>query len=151
MIDEMRTAAKLNWMNGSLVSRAMVSDINSKQGGKFGMVKQRYPLWNDQKEFYDQYIRGKYANMKEYIATAPLSALVIGAARAANKLMDYPIKTDSETGQKTDERNNEAAAIEQLEGQISLLTDGDEVENLIAEEKRFFLKLKKNMKIRAKK
>lgn len=142
MIDEMRTAGKLNWMNGSLVSRAMVSDINSKQGGKFGMVKQRYPLWNDQKEFYDQYIRGKYANMKEYIATAPLSALVIGAARAANKLMDYPIKTDSETGQKTDERNNEAVAIEQLEGQISLLTDGDEVENLIAEEKKVLSEIK---------
>ncbi len=136
MIDEIRAAEKLNWMSGSLVSQAMVRDINGKQGGKFGTVKHRYPLWNDQKEFYDQYIDGKYENIRAYIENLPLEKLIITAARVVNQNMSYPAKYKvPETGEWVDEKVYEADAINMLEADINNVPQDGTIDALLAEEK----------------
>lgn len=37
----------------------------------FAEPRSKFVAWKDQKEFYDQYINGKYDNIKEYIQTVP--------------------------------------------------------------------------------
>lgn len=144
MVDEIRMASRLNWLNGSLVSKAMVRDLNGKQGGKFGAVKNRYPLWNDQKEFYDQYINGKYENIKEYIATSPLSNLILAAARVANEIIEYPTSVDTTTGQQTDVRASEAEAIETLANNIKNTPQEDSIATIVAEEKAYLQNMIRN-------
>lgn len=131
---EMRASGMLNWLNGSIVSKAMVNDINSLQNAQFGSIKNRYPLWNDQKEFYDQYINGKYENMKQYIATVPLNDLLVEAAQIANELLDYPQDPENPM---LDMKTVEADKIGELADSLGKGAEQeDEIEKMIAEEKQ---------------
>lgn len=127
MLEETRAANRLNWKIGAGVGRDMVADING-DGVGFGNIKSRYPLWNDQKEFYDQYINGKYANMQQYVASIPISDLVIAAARAANALIEYP------KDPLVDLRQKEAKEIDELEESLPEENDNSLAE-LVQEEK----------------
>ena len=41
---------------------------------KWGSVKKEFPIWNDQKTFYNQYLDGKYLNIAQYIKNLEISA-----------------------------------------------------------------------------
>lgn len=133
MLGDTRIANRMNWLIGSGVTKDMVLDINANQSG-FGRVVHRYPLWNDQKEFYDQYINGKIAAMKEYIFTAPADKILIESARAANLLLTYPLARL---------RGEEAEAIDALESDISSMAEEkDEISTAIAQEQSALENLK---------
>lgn len=78
---EERKDSLLNWTLGSLVSKQVINDIVTGKGD-FGSAVAGYPLWNDQKEFYDQYIIGKYENIKDYFAKAPKVGLLANMSKA---------------------------------------------------------------------
>lgn len=124
MLNDTHIASRLNWLIGSGVTKEMISDINGDQGG-FGKVIRRYPLWNDQKEFYDQYIIGKIAAMKEYVSTVPAYKILIKGARVANSLLTYPLAKL---------RGEEAKAIDALETDISSMVEEDEISTAISQE-----------------
>lgn len=88
---EERKDSLMNWTLGSLTSRQIIKDVVS--GGKdFGTVRGVYPLWNDQKAFYDQYITGKYENIKTYFERAPKVKLLAGISNALEKFI--PVDAD---------------------------------------------------------
>ncbi len=81
----------------------------------FAEPKAKFIVWKDQREFYDQYIDGKYENIKQYIETAPAIILLLNVAESlgidagiANKILDF--YEEDETGkieavlQEQDER-----------------------------------------------
>lgn len=41
---------------------------------KWGSMKKKFPVWNDQKSFYNQYLDGKYFNIEEFIREAEITA-----------------------------------------------------------------------------
>lgn len=41
---------------------------------KWGSVKKQFPIWNDQKTFYNQYLDGKYENINKYIQNLEINA-----------------------------------------------------------------------------
>ena len=41
---------------------------------KWGSIKKEFPIWNDQKTFYNQYLDGKYLNIAQYIKNLEISA-----------------------------------------------------------------------------
>lgn len=45
----------------------------AKEPTKWGSVKKSFPIWNDQRTFYDQYLNGKYNNIDSYIKNLEIS------------------------------------------------------------------------------
>lgn len=41
---------------------------------KWGSMKKKFPVWNDQKSFYNQYLDGKYYNIEEFIRNAEITS-----------------------------------------------------------------------------
>lgn len=41
---------------------------------KWGTMKKKFPVWNDQKSFYNQYLDGKYNNIEQFILDAEITA-----------------------------------------------------------------------------
>ncbi len=63
---ENREQELLAWQIGAEGAKALGKDMISNSP-VWGKVKAAYPLWNDEKYFYDQYLAEKYDNMKSYI------------------------------------------------------------------------------------
>ena len=58
------------WLADYLAGKPAVntgSDAPSWKTADLGGVKKRFPVWNDQKAFYGQYLKRKYANIRQYI------------------------------------------------------------------------------------
>ena len=85
---EMRKNALLNWTIGAEVSKDIANDLVSSHP-VFGTVKQGFPLWNDQKGFYDQYIDYKYENIKKYVQKTPFAEALYKSATSVNQLYPY--------------------------------------------------------------
>jgi hypothetical protein len=56
----------LSWQIGREAAKMMVEDQYTGSS-KWGTATKRFPVWNDQKNFYRQYLDGKYDNIKEYL------------------------------------------------------------------------------------
>lgn len=98
LAEETRKEHLMNWVWGSQVASDISRDLDSKSP-KFGNRVKKFPLWNDQKEFYDQYIDGKYENIKEYVLKAPMPNALLSAAQAINDIFEYePIIIEDELG-----------------------------------------------------
>lgn len=85
---EVRKDGLLNWTIGEIVAKAMVDDLNGG-GHSFGDKIRKFPLWNDQQEFYDQYIEGKYGNIREYLEHEPFADILLKVSRFVNENMEY--------------------------------------------------------------
>ena len=74
----------MRWAVGAEVMKDVARDLDFGLDNSgtvhFGKRKRKFPLWNDQIAFYDQYINGKYENMKDYIMTVPTQMLLLNAA-----------------------------------------------------------------------
>lgn len=55
----------IGWRVASNISKSLAYDMYHTK--RWGTPKKPFPLWNDQKNFYDQYIEGKYDNIAEYL------------------------------------------------------------------------------------
>ncbi|MDD4556152.1 MAG: hypothetical protein PHE89_02325 [Alphaproteobacteria bacterium] len=80
---EGRDVDMLSWKIGAELSRDLVSDQYGES--KWGKIKSEFPLWNDQKKYYDLYIDGKYNNILEYFTIADLRDVEVSLARAINR------------------------------------------------------------------
>ena len=56
---------KFNFLIGAAVAKKLAQDQYTTQS--WGKPKRKFPIWNDQKKFYDQYLEKKYQNMKLYL------------------------------------------------------------------------------------
>ncbi len=66
-----RKAELLSWQVGAEVVAQIASDQYSETP-KWGTIKKKFPIWQDQKSFYGQYVIGKYENIKSYLARVDL-------------------------------------------------------------------------------
>lgn len=64
--EAVREQEMIAWQIGAEAAKALGRDMLSASP-KWGGVKNKYPAWNDEKAFYDQYLAEKYNNMKLYI------------------------------------------------------------------------------------
>lgn len=88
--EEMRKLGQLNLSIGILANDEINKDTNGVAGpSKFNVSTTPFPLWNDQINFYDQYIDGKYANIREYFEKAPLLREILGIGLEMNKTFEY--------------------------------------------------------------
>lgn len=62
---ESRSVDLLPWQIAAQISRNLANDQHYNK--KWGNPKKTFPIWNDHKNFYNQYLDYKYDNMIEYI------------------------------------------------------------------------------------
>lgn len=88
--EAVREQEMIAWQIGAEAAKALGHDMLSASP-KWGGVKNKYPAWNDEKAFYDQYLAEKYNNMKLYIRDLDLSyyaiPMVIGMSNSLNGSM----------------------------------------------------------------
>ena len=118
---EARKNGLLNWTLGSVVSKEMANDLVSPSP-RFAQAKKKFPLWNDQKEFYDQYIAGKYANIKDYMVekTNSMALLANIAKQAANLIPFTNIQNEDGTVITAEQQKQQNLQ------KIAALTEGEE-------------------------
>ena len=86
--EETRKSHLMNWVWGAQVASDISDDLENETSS-FGVRKNKFPLWNDQKEFYDQYVDGKYDNIRDYMGKAPMPDALLTAAVSINEIFDY--------------------------------------------------------------
>ena len=78
-----REVSLINWQIGRQAAQMLVNDQNSANP-QYGQAHRKYPLWNDLRSYYNQYIEGKYSNMKAYINQLQLGGKAIQLLEAFN-------------------------------------------------------------------
>ena len=76
--EESRESVLLPWQVGSEASKMLAADAAS-----WGTVTSRFPIWNDVKSFYNQYLTKKYANIRSYLkmfTAGDIKALLVAGA-----------------------------------------------------------------------
>lgn len=76
------------WQIGSITSTMVGADMNS--GHSKYSLKSKYPLWQDEKRFYDQYLREKYKNMELHFNNPIIAKPIFDLADQMNADMDIP-------------------------------------------------------------
>ena len=84
--DSIREVSLLNWQIGRKAAQMLTEDQYS-ENPKFGKAKHPFPLWNDQRSYYDQYISGKYENMKTYMRNVDVSTSALDLLNLINDSM----------------------------------------------------------------
>jgi len=73
------------WQIGSEISKLVGKDM---QGTKsFGVAQKKYPVWNDEKRFYAQYLDEKFKNMRLYLTSPRVNLGVFELASYINNEM----------------------------------------------------------------
>lgn len=85
---EARAADLLTWSLGASLNQQIAADTVSATP-KLGEAKDKFPLWVDQMNFYNQYIDEKYNNIGEYIKTEPLYEILVNIGLVVNKTYEY--------------------------------------------------------------
>ena len=71
------------WQIGAEAAKILAADQYS-DNPVYGRAENPYPLWQDQKSFYNQYIDGKYENMQTYIRNLDLTEVALQIAELIN-------------------------------------------------------------------
>ncbi len=106
LTEDAKLAELLPWNVGAK-SAAMLAEKQSS----WGSVKKTFPLWNDIKGFYVQYLDGKYDNIKARLNDVNVNNTIIKVARALNSFVaDATEKQNNLSGlNKLEQRlNNES-------------------------------------------
>lgn len=69
----------MTWQLGAEMAKAIGADMASSSP-KWGNIKGAYPIWTDEKRFYDQYLELKYDNIKKYIEKADIRDVTVSLA-----------------------------------------------------------------------
>lgn len=91
-LEDMRTLNLLSFSIGSVANDEINNDVNG--ASKFNVKAKPFPLWNDQKNFYNQYIDGKYENIINYLQNAPLYKNILSLGLEINKTYEYRSDSD---------------------------------------------------------
>ncbi len=90
--DEPKTEAAIResnlvaWQLGAEAAKAIGNDMASGSS-EWGKLESKYPLWDDDKLVYKQYLTEKYKNMRIYIQTMNLQPFIAKFALAINDLL----------------------------------------------------------------
>ncbi|MFV0627073.1 MAG: hypothetical protein ACK5N8_06980 [Alphaproteobacteria bacterium] len=96
-----RSVQMLPWKVGAEISKSLAQDQYNEQ--KWGIPVKPFPLWNDQKKFYDLYIDSKYTNIVDYFNYADLRDVELGIAKGINK--EKGEEADAEYKKQSAEKN----------------------------------------------
>lgn len=91
MYKEARANGLLNWNLGAETSKKIAMDTLSKKSD-FGKMKEVNVVWNDERIFYEEYLSGKYENMKTYISNMMLLQPLVTIGLQQVKDSDYSQK-----------------------------------------------------------
>ena len=92
-----REVELVTWQIGAQAAKILAEDQYS-DSPVYGKAAHPYPLWQDQKSFYNQYIDGKYENMKTYIRNLDLTSVALKIAQLIND--DRPDGTAKSAAQR---------------------------------------------------
>lgn len=81
--DAAREVELIVWQIGAEAAKILAEDQYSGSP-VYGKASNPYPLWQDQKSFYNQYIDSKYENMKTYIRNLDLTDVAVKIAELIN-------------------------------------------------------------------
>lgn len=73
------------WNVGAEAAK-LLADDQYKSVPQWGTPIKKFPIWNDVKSFYGQYLDGKYDNMKAYLNRLNFEAKIIALAQELNKI-----------------------------------------------------------------
>lgn len=122
----------IRWVLGAEVAKEVALDLDSGVH-EFGTRTKKFPLWTDQKVFYDQYIDGKYENIAEYIETAPTAEIVLNIAGKLNEIYPYEdIVKGMQTITADEQREKNGKTIQNTQKSLTSTVENSE-ESLIAE------------------
>lgn len=65
---ESRETNMISWQIGAEASKLLAAEPQ-----KWGTLKKRFTIWNDTKSFYNQYLTGKYENIRSYLKLTTVS------------------------------------------------------------------------------
>lgn len=147
---KMRTLSRLPFSIGAKANEEINNDTNSG-ASKFKVATKPFALWNDQKNFYNLYIDGKYDNIIKYFESAPLYEGVLNLGLEINKSYNYADETNA-GGIVT--KSAEAIRKEIAQVITNLLTGADidrdsrveKVKEILAEEKTNLQKISETYK-----
>ncbi len=96
--DAAREVELIAWQIGAEAAKILAEDQNS-DSPIYGKASNPYPLWQDQKSFYNQYIDSKYENMKTYIRNLDLTDVAVKVAELINDdREDGTVKSSTQRG-----------------------------------------------------
>ena len=81
-----RESQLISFNVGAEAAKLLVED-QYKSNPQWGIQTVKFPLWNDQVSFYNQYISGKYNNIKDYLQQFDVSNLIVEIAYPLNKIL----------------------------------------------------------------
>lgn len=82
-----RGVSLINWQVGKAITQFLAQDQN-KQNPTYGKPYRPYELWNDERSYYDQYISGKYGNIKAYINQLNMGESALGIVELFNSVTE---------------------------------------------------------------
>lgn len=94
--EKMRLLSRLPYSIGVLANNEINKDTNGTGGAsKFGVETVPFKLWNDQINFYNQYLDGKYKNIEAYLSEAPMFENMLNLGLKINETYEYEAQTDA--------------------------------------------------------
>lgn len=133
MYKEARANGLMNWSLGAEASRRVTMDALSGKSD-FGKTRNVNVVWNDEKLFYDEYLNGKYENMKTYISNMMLLQPLVTIGLQQVKEGEYSQK----------EKSAYTKSLNKLLSFVNQLPSTEEIDNLLQAEKETFETLTKN-------
>lgn len=95
--ENMRALNRLNISIGMVANEEINKDTNGVSGpSKFNVNTKPFPLWNDQMNFYNQYIDGKYENIGKYFSEEPLYGAILSIGLKMNETYEYEPERDDD-------------------------------------------------------
>jgi len=82
--DTVREVELLTWQIGAEAARILAADQYADKPA-YGQAQNPYPVWQDQKNFYNLYLSEKYDNIIEYIRKADLNSMILDIAKIINE------------------------------------------------------------------
>lgn len=82
--DTVREIELLTWQIGAEAAKILAKDQYADKPA-YGTAYNPYPVWRDQKNFYNLYLNEKYGNMIEYVRKADLNSLILDIAKIINE------------------------------------------------------------------
>ena len=82
----MREQNLVRWQIGSSVAQKIGQDM-AAGGQNYGVPNTVYPLWEDEKRVYNQYLREKYKNMELYFSSSYFNLIDFDVAKALNETL----------------------------------------------------------------
>ncbi|MCQ2734417.1 MAG: hypothetical protein MJ212_00510, partial [Alphaproteobacteria bacterium] len=126
---EARKGELLNWSVGAEVVKDLAQDLTSSTP-QFGAVQKRFPLWYDQKEYYNQYIDGKYTNIKNYLNSDSFLSKFVQASK--DLILEYPYQNDDDLSAEQQRQNDIKSITDFYDENVKKMSEQSSVEQEFA-------------------